>query len=79
MRNPPRRGRRLAIRLAACTVIGAFITLTVAWALAMEQPYHGWPNWRGHYRGDGALALPQFRYKTPRGDVFVGYFRGRGW
>jgi hypothetical protein len=79
MGKRPRRWRRLAIRLAACAGVGAVVTVGVAWALAIDQPYHGWPNWRGRYHSEARLVLPHFRYKAPRGDVFVNYLRGRGW
>jgi hypothetical protein len=71
--------KRMAARLAISVVAGAILTILIAWVLAMEEPFHGWPGWRGQYHSAGRAVLPQHRYRTAWGDVYADYAVGPGW
>src|SRR5690348_14075525 len=72
-----RRGRRLAIRLAACAPIGAATTIAVAWGLALIPHGAGKPVSKVSFNaGHVSFNTVSFDVHTVRGP---GYERVQSW
>lgn len=56
--------------------LGLLTTWLVAWALAVIDPNDGYPTLFGTV-AEGWYLLPQHRYRTPQGDVYVDLTRSR--
>lgn len=72
---------RVVRRAVLALVMGAVVSWGVAWWLAVYRPTDGWPNvfkttafdWTSKYQ------VPQYRFATPAGDVFVDWTGGWGY